>query len=211
MTDESWWWYGTGPAATDMLTAHAADILRHWSHGLNGGLPYWDNYRTDWNNADALAVFPSGSDVPGHGYFDGRIATIRMKGMRAGQQLAEYLNRLSTMSGWNRTLVARALSARYGDHTGFAYDPFGGDSYAGMSILDYHRLRADLFASILAAFNPFDFDHDGDVDLDDYAMLYADLSGPGAPISSVADVDEDGDVDLGDFSRFQSAFGGGGG
>lgn len=206
LTDENWSWYGTGPAPADMLTEHSADTLRQWSHGLNGGLPYWDNYHTDWDNADVLAVFPSGDNVPDHGFFDGRIATIRMKGMRFGRQLAECLNLLADMGGWNRTLVARALSDRYGDHVGYAYDPFGGDSYAQMSILDYYKLHADLLAGISAAFDPCDFDHDGDVDLDDFEVLAEALAGPGVPTGSVADVDDDGDVDLQDFAVFQRAF-----
>ena len=206
VTDENWSWYGTGPAATDELIDHGADILRQWSHGLNGGLPYWDNYNTNWDDADALAVLPSGDNVPGHGYFDGRIATIRMKGMRLGQQLAEYLNMLAKLNGWNRTLAARAMSDRYGDHTGYAYDPFGGDSYDGMDIMDYYRLHADLLASISAAYDPCDFDRDGDVDLNDYLTLESELAGPGIINTSAADVDADGDVDLADFAVFQVSF-----
>ncbi|MCP4687932.1 MAG: hypothetical protein GY859_07765, partial [Desulfobacterales bacterium] len=124
--DEMRWWYGTGPTRTDSLTDHGAEILEHWSHGLDGGLPYWDNYDDNWTTAagsasggDAtLSVLLSGEDVPGHGAFDGRIATIRMKGMRHAQQLCELLNLLSAMNGWNRNMTARALSNAYGDHSG---------------------------------------------------------------------------------------------
>ncbi len=201
--DESWWWYGTGPAATDPLTGHSADTLRHWSHGLDGALPYWDNYHTDWANADALAVLPSGDNVPGHGSFDGRIATIRLKGMRHGVQLAEHLNVLSGCEGWNRTRVARALSERYGDHTGYAFDPFGGDAYDSMSILDFHRLHADLLASIAAAQSMCDLDGQGGADLADFAVLWNALEGPGIASDSPADMDADGDVDLRDYAEFQ--------
>ena len=203
---ESWSWYGTGPSASDSLTAHSADILRHWSHGLDGGLPYWDNYRTNWTDADPLAVLPSGDAVPGHGAFDGRIATIRMKGMRFGVQLVEQLNVLAGAPTWNRTRVARALSDRYGDHTGYAYDPFGGDGYDGVTILDYYRLHADLLAGIAASLAPADFDRDGDVDLDDLGFMLAELAGPGVPRASAADLDDDGDIDLIDFGDVQRAF-----
>ncbi len=162
-------------------------------------------------SADTLAVLPSGDDVPGHGFFDGRITTIRMKGMRLGQQLAEYLNLLAKLNGWNHTLAARALSDRYGDHSGYAYDPFGGDSYDDMEIMDHYRLHADLLASISAAYDPCDFDRDGDVDLLDFEVLAAALTGPGIPSGSVTDVDDNGDVDLVDFAVFQRAFTGGDG
>ena len=144
--DESWWWYGTGPTAQDPLSAHPAEFLKQWSHGLDGGLPYWDNYHTDWDNADPLAILLSGSSVPGHGFFDGRIATIRMKGMRRGVQTAEYLNLLAGLPDWNRSKTTRALSGRYGD--GAEHDSFGGDSFENMTILDHFRLRADLQQSI---------------------------------------------------------------
>ena len=145
------WWYGTGPNPGSALTSHGDQILKHWSHGMDGGLPYWDNYHTNWDSADVLAVLPSGDSVPGHGYFDGRIATIRMKGMRYGQQLCEYLNMLRGKAGWNRNLAARALSDRYGDNAGRGYDAYGGDEYDNMRILEYYKLHADLLASIAAA------------------------------------------------------------
>ena len=206
-TTEQWWWYGTGPGASDGLTDHPADFLRQWSHGLTGGVPYWDNYHTNWSSADALAVVPSGDDVPGHGTFDGRLATVRMKGMRFGIQLIECLNLLAGRAGWNHSRVAQALSNRYGDQTGDAYDPWGGDAYDGMTILDYHRLRADLFASLEGTFAPADFNEDGSVDLLDYAIFYGTLSGPDVPVDSPADLDHDGDVDMADFAQFVMAFG----
>jgi len=145
--DDFWYYFG-GPMPSVTLTAHSADFLQKWSHGLVGGIPYWDNYRTNWANAEQLAIVPSGDNVPGHGYFDGRLATIRMKGMRFGQQLIEYLNLLADEPDWNVTLARRALSDRYGDQSGHAYDPWGGDAYDDVSIVDYYRLRADLMASL---------------------------------------------------------------
>ncbi len=154
--DEMRWWYGTGPARTDSLTDHGAEILTHWSHGLDGGLPYWNNYDDNWTTASGeaggedatLSVLLSGDDVPGHGAFDGRIATIRMKAMRHGQQLCELLNILSASEGWSRNLAARALGAGRGDHSGMGYDAYGGDEYNGVSILGFHQLHADLVAAI---------------------------------------------------------------
>jgi len=81
-------------------------------------------------------VLPSGDSVPGHGYFDGRIATARMKGMRFGQQICEYLNMLASKPGWNRTLATYALHDRCGD------------DFTTMEILDFYRLRADLLATL---------------------------------------------------------------
>ncbi len=203
---EEWWWYGTGPQAKDSLTGHPADILRQWSHGLCGGVPYWDNYHTSWTDADSLAVLPSGDNVPGHGSFEGRIATIRMKGMRYGQQLAEYLNLLVGEDGWNKTLVARALSRDYGDNTGNAYDLFGGDSYDQVTIGQYYQLHAELLATLSQAADPCDLDGNGEVTLADFSVMANDLSGPGVPVTSIADMDEDGDVDLMDFATFQRCF-----
>ena len=156
--DESRWWYGTGPARTSPLKDHAAEFLEHWSHGLDGGLPYWTNYDDNWTTAEGddggedatLSILMSGDDVPGHGDFDGRIATVRMKGMRFSQQLCELLNLLSRKTGWNRNLAARALSAAYGDNEGFGYDAYGGDEYTQLGIADLYRLQADVIASIEA-------------------------------------------------------------
>ena len=153
---ESRWWYGGGPKRTESLKKLPADFLTHWSHGLDGGLPYWNNFRNNWITAtgpeggdDAdLSILLSGENVPGHGAFDGRIATVRMKAMRFSQQLCELLNLLSNSPGWNRNLVARAMSAGYGDHSGRGYDAYGGDEYAGMDILDFYRLAADVVASM---------------------------------------------------------------
>jgi hypothetical protein len=153
--EEQRWWYGSGPLRTDPLTAHGAEMLAHWSHGLDGGTPYWDNFHSNWTVASGedatLSLMLSGDSVPGHGSFDGRIGTIRMKGMRYGQQVVEMLNLLASAKGWNRNLVARALSSRYGDHAGREYDAFGGDGYTNLQILDYHRLHADLVATLSSA------------------------------------------------------------
>ncbi|WP_028581659.1 glycoside hydrolase domain-containing protein [Desulfogranum japonicum] len=149
---EQRWWYGTGPKRTDALTDHGAEFLTHWSHGLDGGTPYWENYTNDWTASDTedatLSILLSGSAVPGHGSYEGRVATIRMKGMRYGQQLVEMLNMAADTNGWNRNRVARALSARYGDNAGDDFDGFGGDSYTGMQILDFYKLHADLIATL---------------------------------------------------------------
>ena len=205
--DEMRWWYGTGPGRTSSLTDHGAEILEHWSHGLDGGLPYWDSYHTDWTGTDILAVLMSGDSVPGHGYFDGRIGTIRMKGMRHAQQLCEYLNMLADQPDWNRNLAARALSVRYGDNSGRGYDAYGGDEYGGVSILEYYQLHADLLASIAPLVLIGDFDDDGDVDLDDYMLFEFAMNGPGqAPGYGDPDLDGDGDCDLADFAIFAANF-----
>jgi hypothetical protein len=106
---------------------------------MDGCLPYWDTFQNNWTTASgcatggdaSLSLMLFGSDVPGHGSFDGRIGTIRMKGMRYGQQLAELLNLLSSQDGWNRNLVSRALSGGYGDLAGVGFDSYGGDEYEG--------------------------------------------------------------------------------
>jgi len=134
--EEMRWWYGAGAEITEPLIDNCTDFLNYWSHGFDGGLPYWNCYNTNWTTADTLAVLPSGDSVPGHGYFDGRIATARMKGMRFGQQICEYLNMLASKPGWNRTLATYALHDRCGD------------DFTTMEILDFYRLRADLLATL---------------------------------------------------------------
>ena len=212
-TEESRWWYGTGPGRTDPLTLHPAAFLMHWSHGLNGGLPYWNNYDSNWTTAAgsddgedaALSILMSGNSVPGHGTFDGRIATVRMKAMRFSQQLIEMLNLLASRPGWNRNITARSLSAAYGDQSGDGYDAFGGDEYTSMSILDYYRLRADIIACLESG-TP-DTDNDGDVDGADllqFSRWYAQGLANG---HLQADINRDLSVDPRDIAEFAAAFG----
>lgn len=194
-SEESRWWYGTGPDRTAALTDHGAQMLEHWSHGLDGGTPYWDNFRTDWTAAtgdDAdLSVLLSGNNVPGHGAFDGRIATVRMKAMRYGQQLCEMLNLMSGADDWNRNLAARALSAAYGDNAGRGYDAYGGDEYSNMQIIDYHRLHAELVDSLTANGCDSDSDGDGTMDCSDGCPSDSNKTEPGDCGCGVADIDTD--------------------
>ncbi len=200
---EQRWWYGTGPKRTDALKDHSARILMHWSHGMTGGLPYWDSFRTDWTSAisdDAnLSLFLSGDNVPGHGSFDGRIATIRMKAMRYGQQLCELLNLLARQDGWNQTKVRLALSRGFGDNGGDGYDTFGGDEYSSMSIDDYHRLHADLVATLEKVILAGDVDDSGDVVLQDVIAILQILTGNyDGTIGPNGDVDGDAKLTLQD-------------
>ncbi len=195
--EEQRWWYGTGPDRTDPLKSHGAEILKHWSHGLDGGTPYWNNFENNWTTAtgsdqgeDAtLSLMLSGQNVPGHGSFDGRIATIRMKGMRYGQQLVEMLNLVAGATGWNRNLAARALSSRYGDQSGSGYDSYGGDEYNTMQIIDFHKLHADLAATLMSLGCDTDSDGDGILDCNDDCPLDRNKEAPG--ICGCGVVDED--------------------
>jgi hypothetical protein len=204
-SQESRWWYGTGPSRTAPLTDIGAQILEHWSHGLDGGTPYWDNFANNWTTAtgsdtggDAdLSLLLSGDNVPGHGSpYDGRIATIRMKAMRHGQQLCELLNMVSGATDWNRNRTAHALSNAYGDHTGRGYDAYGGDAYTGMRIWDYHKLHADLTATLAASSCDADSDGDGTLDCNDGCPLDAQKTEPGVCGCDMADNDSDGDGTL---------------
>ena len=149
--EEIRWWYGGGVAQSSTAKSQNAMLLEHWSHGYDGGLPYWDSYHTNWTGLDTLAVLMEGGNVPGHGTFDGRIGTVRMKNLRHGQQLCELLNLVGSQEGWNRNLTARALSARYGDNVGRGYDAYGGDEYDNMTILEHYQFHADLLATLASA------------------------------------------------------------
>ena len=203
---EQRWWYGTGPGRENPLFDHAAEILLHWSHGMDGGLPYWDTFQNNWTTAEGsdsvgedadLSLMLSGSSVPGHGYFDGRIATVRMKGMRYGQQLAELLNLLAAQPGWNRNRVARALSDRYGDHSGTGYDAFGGDEYNGLTISDYFALTQDIIASLELCLLRGDINNDRVIDLRDaIGALQVQVGVYEGTVRLEADVDDDGRVGM---------------
>jgi len=142
--DEQWWYYGGGPSPAGSATALSKRFLQVWSWGVDGALPYWNCYSTNWQSAEQLSVVYSGESVPGHGTYYGAIASVRMKEMRRGQQDIEYLMYLAThVDGWSRSAVVRALRARYADT--------GGDSYNGMSELDFFKLREDVAATIAQA------------------------------------------------------------
>ena len=131
---------------------YAAGTVNVWREFAQYALDHnWTTAEGDDGGGDAtLSILMSGDDVPGHGSFDGRIATVRMKGMRFSQQLCELLNLLSSKTGWNRNLAARALSAAYGDNHGFGCDAYGGDEYTQLGITDLYRLQADVIASLEA-------------------------------------------------------------
>ncbi|WP_163337328.1 fibronectin type III domain-containing protein [Desulfopila sp. IMCC35008] len=208
---EQRWWYGTGPKRTDALKDHSAQILMHWSHGMTGGLPYWDSFRTDWGSADSydanLSLFLSGDSVPGHGSFDGRIATIRMKAMRYGQQLCELLNLLSQQDGWNQTRVRRALSNGFGNKSGDGYDAFGGDEYSSLSIDDYYRLSGDLVATIEKVSLAGDVDGNGKVGVADaVAILQLLTESYSGSVGPNADSDGDSRLTLQDAIRILGKF-----
>jgi len=143
---ETWFWYGGGHAPYESSLGSARLFLKGWSQGLDGALPYWDSFQTDWVNAATLSVVYSGQSVPGFGRFDGPVAGVRMKTMRNAQQLIELLNLASRQTGWSRERITRALLDQYGD----------GDwkrSFEQVDELGLFRLRAGLIA-LLEAVSP---------------------------------------------------------
>ena len=138
---ERWAWYGTGPAPEERGDLHMRRFLQSWAQGLDGGLPYWDNFQTNWTNSQPLSLVYSGQNVPGFGLFEGPIMSVRVKMMRQAQQTIELANLLAAQSGWSRERVAEAVFSKYGD---------GGwsRSFAGLGEVEIHRLRADLLAAV---------------------------------------------------------------
>ena len=135
-SDEEWWYYGGGPSPSGNELTNSQRFLQVWSWGVDGALPYWNCYHTNWWSADQLAIMYAGDSVPGYGTYYGALASVRLKEMRRGQQDIEYLTALaSNAPGWDRQAVTRALQAGYGDS--------GSESYNGMSELDFFTLRED--------------------------------------------------------------------
>jgi len=142
--EEQWIYYGTGPAPQDRGDGHAKRFLQVWAQGLDGGAPYWNNFSTNWINAEPLSIVYSGANVPGFGLYDGAIASVRLKLMRSGEQLIELVNLLAAQDGWSRERVAQAIADKYGDGT-------WNHSFNGMGEVELHRLHADLLAELESA------------------------------------------------------------
>jgi len=200
---ERWAWYGTGPAPQDSGLGHARTFLRQWAHGLDGGLPYWNCFKTSWGMADALSVLYSGQNIPGFGTYHGAIASIRMKMMRQAEQIIELLNLLAQQPGWNRNRVTQALVAKYGtsDWT---------RSFDNLSEVDLYRLRADLIAELeLFWMLPGDINGDGRVDLTDLLEVVNafGLSEAAPGYNPAADLNDDGTIDMLDLLKVVENFG----
>jgi hypothetical protein len=142
-SSERWAWYGTGPAPQDAGRGHPQRFIQAWAQGLDGGVPYWDNFQTSWEDAASLSVVYSGASVPGMGTYDGAIASIRMKAMRQAQQLVELANLLSAAPHWSREQVSQALLSRYGDGT-------RDRGFSGLDEDRIYQMRADLVATLEA-------------------------------------------------------------
>ncbi|MCX7049940.1 MAG: hypothetical protein NTX50_31215, partial [Candidatus Sumerlaeota bacterium] len=138
---ERYVWYGTGPAPQDSGVGHARRFLQAWAQGLDGGVPYWDNFQTDWSKAQALSVVYSGKDVPGFGPYEGPIMSVRVKMMRQAQQIVELANVLAARPGWNRERVAQAIFQKYGDGS-------WNRGFSGLDEAGIYRLKADLLAAL---------------------------------------------------------------
>ncbi len=139
--DERWIYYGTGPAPQDPGDGHAKRFLQVWAQGLDGGAPYWNNFNTNWNDAEPLSIVYSGSNVPGFGQYNGAIAGVRLKLMRNGQQLIELANLLAAQEGWSRRRALQAINDKYGAGS-WNY------SFDSMGEIELYRLHADLLAQI---------------------------------------------------------------
>jgi hypothetical protein len=188
-SDEQWWYYGGGVGPNGSETANSKRFLQVWCWYVDGALPYWNSYSTNWAAAEPLSVLYSGQSVPGYGTYYGGFASQRMKEMRRGQQDVEYLVRLANRGGWSRSAVIRALQDRYADA--------GGDSYDGMTDLTFFQMREDLAATIPLA---GDANDDGHVNVTDLLLLVASwAAGVGdANYNPACDFDGNGLVDISD-------------
>ncbi|HUU29258.1 MAG TPA: hypothetical protein VM123_15740, partial [archaeon] len=110
---EGYYHYGGGPRISGKLIVHQQNFFTCWSLGTVGDLPYWNNLAGfSWFNPDDLAIFYTGIDYARTGKnYEGPLASVRLKGMRRGQQDIEYLNLLAARKGWNRGKVLKALAA----------------------------------------------------------------------------------------------------
>ena len=140
---EQWTWYGDGPAPWDSGAGLARGLLQAWAQGLDGGVPYWDCFQTDWNEAQTLSVVYSGRQVPGHGPYDGPLASVRLKTMRQAQQIVELANLLADRPGWSREKARQAVLDRSGDGS-------WNHAFSALDGAGVHALRADLMATLEA-------------------------------------------------------------
>jgi len=209
--DEVWWYYGGGNSPSGNNLTNSRRFLQVWAWGVDGALPYWNTYSTQsqeyaggpyipsWWLANNLTLVYSGQNVPVPGVapYDGALASVRLKAMRRGQQDIEYLMYLADHgSAWNRASAARALQALYAN----ASDP---DSYTGMDVLDFHRLREDVALSLAIT----DDDGDGVPDGEDncpgvWNPTQDDADGDGLGDECDPDSDNDGVLDTSDNCPF---------
>ena len=138
---DDWFWYGGGHPPTESNVESARLFLKGWSQGLNGTIPYWNNFNTSWGTSETLSVLYSGQSVPGFGRYDGPIAGVRMKSMRQAQQIIELLNLLAQQEGWSRSRVTKALLDKYGDGD-------WGRSFSDLDEVRLYQLRSDLVAQL---------------------------------------------------------------
>jgi hypothetical protein len=187
--DEQWWYYGGGPGPDGGEMTNSRRFLQVWCWGVDGALPYWNCYSTNWSAAEPLSVLYSGQSVPGYGAYYGGFASQRMKEMRRGQQDIEYLVGLAKRDGWGRPAVIRALQDRYADA--------GGDSYNAMTDLNFFQMREDLAATISPA---GDVNDDGHVDAADLLLMAASFgkSAGDQNYNAACDLNGDGTVDVSD-------------
>ncbi len=209
---EDWIWYGGGANLSASGLGNTQTLLKRWSEGFDGGLPYWDCYQmgtggvaawTTVNDSDPCLVY-QGATVPGYAdIYAGPIISQRVKQMRQAQQVIELLNKWSGMSGLNRDLVRDSLTAKYGDKT-WDY------AFTGLSEITLYKLRADLVAQIEGSgFLVGDINGDGSVDLVDllrFVAAFGTVTGDAA-YDPGCDFNGDGSVDVIDLLTFVGDFG----
>lgn len=139
---ETWISYGGGSDITGDSYSNTELVLRRWSEGFAGLLPWWDCYKTDWTTGDDLSLIYSGSNVPGFGQYRGPIISMRIKQMRQVQQIVELLNIWAEQPGMNRPRVRDAFFAKYGDGSTFDY------SFNTLTEEKIYKMRADLVSEL---------------------------------------------------------------
>ncbi|MBN1808355.1 MAG: hypothetical protein JW909_04755 [Planctomycetes bacterium] len=140
---ETFWHYGGGSAVgADNLNLRAL-VLKDWSMGADGTLPYYTSFEGDkgWDSPERLAVVLVGARVG----INGPLPSMRMKVLRRAQQDVEYLNLAAARFGRDRVTgsLAKMINLTAEVDSRHADDP-GRAAFRGLDEAVFESARSGL-------------------------------------------------------------------